>query len=319
MHFVFTLNPSLDAGLPIDFATKTVEEQFEWYQMLWKIMQKNLCQQFKITISEKKDLVAAEMSDLAVYCQPKIKDLECFDKYDFKEIRSFAENKAPIGKNCASEFFKYNCKALSRIYPKGERLDSSNFNPCPLWKCGCQMVALNFQSPDKYLQISNALFSLNGKCGYVLKPEKLRNNQYKILSKNGTDKWVIHLKVIAARHLPKSRKAIISPFVVVELCEDNSKENKYKTLLIKENGLNPVWKTRPEIVEFTVCDPHCAFLHFEVNEEDVLSEPALLAQATFPVVGLKTGYRSVPLKNGFSEDIELASLLVFVEVKHSRI
>lgn len=35
---------------------------------------------------------------------------------------------------------------MSRIYPKGTRVDSSNYNPQPFWNVGCQMVALNYQT-----------------------------------------------------------------------------------------------------------------------------------------------------------------------------
>lgn len=67
------------------------------------------------------------------------------DNYNYKEIRSFVENKIP-SKNKSSDFLRYNRKALSRIYPKGQRVDSSNYDPYPLWMCGCHMVALNFQT-----------------------------------------------------------------------------------------------------------------------------------------------------------------------------
>lgn len=35
---------------------------------------------------------------------------------------------------------------MSRIYPKGTRMDSSNYMPQMFWNVGCQMVALNFQT-----------------------------------------------------------------------------------------------------------------------------------------------------------------------------
>lgn len=42
--------------------------------------------------------------------------------------------------------FRYNKMQLSRIYPKGTRVDSSNYMPQVFWNAGCQMVALNFQT-----------------------------------------------------------------------------------------------------------------------------------------------------------------------------
>jgi hypothetical protein len=44
---------------------------------------------------------------------------------------------------------RYNKMQLSRIYPKGTRVDSSNYMPQLFWNAGCQMVALNFQTVGK--------------------------------------------------------------------------------------------------------------------------------------------------------------------------
>ncbi|XP_028665993.1 1-phosphatidylinositol 4,5-bisphosphate phosphodiesterase gamma-2-like [Erpetoichthys calabaricus] len=314
MNFVFTLQPSVDDSLPMDIATETVEDQFEWYNVVWNITQKKLIEQCKIEQkkqSEKKYEVAIEMSDLIIYCQPRSKEKESFVRFDYREVRSFVETKAPT--DTRTDFLRYNCKALSRIYPKGQRVDSSNYDPYIFWMCGCQMVALNFQTADKSTQLNNALFRLNGNSGYILQPEVLRSDHYD-QSYDKNVKLKIRLKVIAARHLPKTGRSIVSPFVEVELCENSTEENRYKTLVKKDNGLNPIWPAPPEMAEFDVRDPDLAFLRFVVNEEDVFSDPNFLAQATFPVKGLKTGYRSVPLENGFSENLELAALLVYIEV-----
>lgn len=70
------------------------------------------------------------------------------DSYTYKEIRSFVENKTP-GKSRTKDFLLYNRKALSRVYPKGQRVESSNYDPYPLWAAGCHMVALNYQTAGK--------------------------------------------------------------------------------------------------------------------------------------------------------------------------
>ena len=62
----------------------------------------------------------------------------------------------------------------SRIYPKGQRLDSSNYNPVIFWSAGCQLVALNYQTPDLFMQLNQGKFFSNGKSGYILKPWYLR-------------------------------------------------------------------------------------------------------------------------------------------------
>lgn len=54
-----------------------------------------------------------------------------------------------------------------------------------------------------------------------------------------------------------------------------------------DNGLNPVWPAK--LFHFQISNPEFAFLRFVVYEEDMFSDQNFLAQATFPVKGLKTG------------------------------
>ena len=52
------------------------------------------------------------------------------------------------------EMVQYNKRQFSRIYPKGGRVDSSNYNPFVFWSAGCQLVALNYQTPDLFMQLN---------------------------------------------------------------------------------------------------------------------------------------------------------------------
>ena len=65
-------------------------------------------------------------------------------------------------------------RQLVKTYPKATRFDSSNYNPLPMWRCGIQMVALNYQYPDIPMHLNQGFFRLNGGCGYVLKPAVMR-------------------------------------------------------------------------------------------------------------------------------------------------
>lgn len=51
---------------------------------------------------------------------------------------------------------RYNKQQLSRIYPKGTRVDSSNYMPQLFWNVGCQLVALNFQTLGESCPIASA-------------------------------------------------------------------------------------------------------------------------------------------------------------------
>lgn len=69
----------------------------------------------------------------------------------YRDMSSFPETKAEkyVNKIKGKKFLQYNRLQLSRIYPKGQRLDSSNYDPLPMWICGSQLVALNFQTPGE--------------------------------------------------------------------------------------------------------------------------------------------------------------------------
>lgn len=317
---VVTLQDKENKDTPFDLATETTEELYEWYQVAWDITQREENREFekqKQKEVETRDEVASEMSEVVVYCQPRSKEKDRFDNFTYKEVRSFVENKIP-SRNKSTQFMLYNRKALSRVYPKGQRVDSSNYDPYPLWMCGCHMVALNFQTADKYMQLNSALFSLNGGTGYVLQPELMRCDSYDPHQEKKNVRFTIAIRVIGARHLPKPGRSIASPFVEIELC-GQTEDNKFKTIVCHDNGLNPIWlgqNSQPsETFTFSVYEPDLSFLRFVVFEEDMFSDPNFLAQATFPVKGVRSGYRSVPLKNGFSENLELTSLLVYVDIQ----
>uniref|UniRef100_A0A3P8UDM4 1-phosphatidylinositol 4,5-bisphosphate phosphodiesterase gamma n=1 Tax=Cynoglossus semilaevis TaxID=244447 RepID=A0A3P8UDM4_CYNSE len=318
---VFTLQDVQQNSVQFDVAAASVEELFEWYQVAWVITQREMSKQYHRQFEmkqqvevEKKNEVAREMSDLVVYCQPRSKEKDRFDTFSYKEVRSFVENKIP-GKCRTKDFIRYNRKALSRIYPKAQRMESSNYDPYPLWAVGCHMVALNYQTADKYTPLNSALFSLNGRSGYILQPDFMRSDSYDPQQEKSKVKFNIVLRVLAARHLPKPGRSIASPFVEVELFGHT--EEKFKTLVHHDNGLNPLWKSPSEPLVLSVYEPELTFLRFVVNEEDMFSEPNFLAQATFPVKGLRTGYRSVPLTNDYSEDLELASLLIYINIQQT--
>lgn len=54
-----------------------------------------------------------------------------------------------IIKENKGDWIKHNFTHLSRTYPKGFRLGSSNYDPTPFWTAGNQIVALNWQTIGK--------------------------------------------------------------------------------------------------------------------------------------------------------------------------
>lgn len=70
----------------------------------------------------------------------------------YRDMSSFPETKAEkfATRSRGKRFLQYNRRQLSRVYPRGQRLDSSNYDPLPMWLCGSQLVALNFQTPGQH-------------------------------------------------------------------------------------------------------------------------------------------------------------------------
>ncbi|XP_016099747.1 1-phosphatidylinositol 4,5-bisphosphate phosphodiesterase beta-2 [Sinocyclocheilus grahami] len=123
-----------------------------------------------------------EMSALVNYVQPNkfISFENAAKKNKSFVISSFVETKGEslIAKN-AVDWVEYNKRQMSRIYPKGTRVDSSNYSPQPFWTAGCQFVALNYQTMDFPMQLNMALFEFNGRTGYLLKHDVVRRSDKK--------------------------------------------------------------------------------------------------------------------------------------------
>lgn len=70
--------------------------------------------------------------------------------------------------------FEHNRHEFMRVYPYGLRVTSSNYDPTAFWRCGAQIVALNWQNLDKGMMLNHAMF--DGEQGWVLKPQGYRGS-----------------------------------------------------------------------------------------------------------------------------------------------
>ena len=71
-------------------------------------------------------------------------------KISLAEMFSFPETrveKMTNRRDKAYQLLRVNQRYFTRIYPKGQRIDSSNYDPVAMWNCGCQLTALNYQTP----------------------------------------------------------------------------------------------------------------------------------------------------------------------------
>nr|UPI11531.1 phospholipase C gamma 1 [Mythimna separata] len=303
---------------PFDMAAPTREIALEWLSAIKEAAYSASARSLQHRKMERTWRIAKEMSDLIVYCRSVTFNQERIRNKGFiyNEMSSFPETKAER-LMCQQEtafFMKYHTKQMSRIYPKGQRIDSSNYNPVPFWNVGSQMVALNYQTPDKPMQVNMGKFKENGGCGYVLKPDFMFDDTYNPFVKKSLEKKVkptiVMLRLIGARHLIKMGRGTTSPSVEVEIIgADYDSGTKLVTKTVSDNGLNPVWN---DICEFEVASPDLALIRFLVQDEDMFGDRNFIGQAVFPLTCLRTGYRSVPLTNAYSEELELSSLMVHI-------
>ncbi|MBA0569012.1 hypothetical protein Golob_006476, partial [Gossypium lobatum] len=73
------------------------------------------------------------------------------------------------------EIVRFTQRNILRVYPRGTRFDSSNYNPLIGWMHGAQMVAFNMQGYGRSLWLMHGMFKANGGCGYLKKPDFLLN------------------------------------------------------------------------------------------------------------------------------------------------
>ncbi|NWI67419.1 PLCH2 phosphodiesterase, partial [Todus mexicanus] len=232
------------------------------------------------------------------------------------QVSSFSETKAhQILQQKPAQYLRFNQHQLSRIYPSSYRVDSSNYNPQPFWNAGCQLVALNYQSEGRMLQLNRAKFSANGNCGYVLKPNCMCQGVFNPNSEDplpGQLKKQLVLRIISGQQLPKPRDSmlgdrgeIIDPFVEVEVIGLPVDCFKEQTRVVDDNGFNPMWE---ETLVFTVHMPEIALVRFLVWDHDPIGRD-FIGQRTIAFSSMMPGYRHVYL-----EGIEEASIFVHVAI-----
>ncbi|KAF6738251.1 1-phosphatidylinositol 4,5-bisphosphate phosphodiesterase beta-3 [Oryzias melastigma] len=257
-----------------------------------------------------------EMSNLVNYVEPvKFKSFEVAAKRrKFFEMSSFVETKGMESlKSSPVEFVEYNKNQLSRIYPKGTRVDSSNYMPQLFWNVGCQMVALNFQTLDLPMQLNMGVFEYNGRSGYLLKPEFMRriDKHFDPFTESIVDGIVantVKIKVVSGQFLTEKKVGVYVEVDMFGLPADTKR--KFKTKTSNGNSLDPVWDDEPFVFHKVVL-PTLASLRLAVCEEN----GKFIGHRILPISAIRPGYHYINLKNELNQPLLLPSLLIYTEVQ----
>uniref|UniRef100_A0A8D3E1L7 Phosphoinositide phospholipase C n=1 Tax=Scophthalmus maximus TaxID=52904 RepID=A0A8D3E1L7_SCOMX len=257
-----------------------------------------------------------EMSTLVNYIEPvKFKSFEVAAKRKkFFEMSSFVETKGmDTLKSSPMKFVEYNKKQLSRIYPKGTRVDSSNYMPQLFWNVGCQMVALNFQTLDLPMQLNMGVFEYNGRSGYLLKPEFMRrtDKHFDPFTENIVDGIVantVKIRVISGQFLTDKKVGVYVELEIFGLPADTKRKYRIKTS--NGNSLDPVWDDEMFVINKVVL-PTLASLRIAVFEEN----GKFIGHRILPVSAIRPGYHYINLKTELNQPLLLPSLLVYTEAQ----
>ncbi|GAA5905492.1 phosphatidylinositol phospholipase C [Sporobolomyces salmoneus] len=303
--------------------------------------------------SNPKDIaMSSSLASLLVYTVGvKLRGFNKKETYAPTHVISVGENrlaKMLKDEGARQDFISHNRGHLTRAYPKGSRVSSTNFVPHHMWAAGVQLVALNWQTFDVGMELNSAMFARANRSGYVLKPDLLRR---KGLEKDKvamlrSEEYTLEVEVISAQQLPRPRGSSsdgdpisVDPFVEVSLYVPGSVlPQKRRTSVVLGNAFNPVFRsstassvnsaTHASTFTFTYSShpspgmDGLVFLRFEVlnargNVRSAMEEGKgdSLGAYVISVGALRQGYRHVPLYDSMGDQHLFSTLFLRSRVK----
>ncbi|KAK9755766.1 hypothetical protein RND81_01G048900 [Saponaria officinalis] len=220
-------------------------------------------------------------------------------------------------KTYGPDIIRFTQKNLLRVYPKGTRILSSNYNPLVCWTHGVQMVAFNMQGYGKYLWIMHGMFRANGGCGYVKKPDFLLNPGPKnevfnpIICRQIKKTLKVKVYMGDGWHLEFRRTHFdaFSPpdfFAKLQILGVPADNRKVKTKPIEDEWV-PTWNKE---FEFPLTVPELALLRIEVRDYNMSGRHDFGGQTCLPVSELRSGIRAIPLYSKKGHKYKYVKLLV---------
>uniref|UniRef100_A0A672QJ22 1-phosphatidylinositol 4,5-bisphosphate phosphodiesterase n=1 Tax=Sinocyclocheilus grahami TaxID=75366 RepID=A0A672QJ22_SINGR len=257
------------------------------------------------------------LSAMVNYAQPvKFQSFQVAEERNIHHNMSSFNESVGLGylKTNAIEFVNYNKRQMSRIYPKGGRVDSSNYMPQIFWNAGCQMVSLNFQTPDLGMQLNQGKFEYNGACGYLLKPDFMRraDRMFDPFSETPVDGVIAatcSVQVFSGQFLSDKK---IGTYVEVDMygLPTDTIRKEFRTRMVMNNGLNPYYNEEPFVFRKVIL-PDLAVLRIAVYDDN----NKLIGQRILPLDGLQAGYRHISLRNEGNKPLSLPTVFCNIVLK----
>ncbi|KAK8467130.1 hypothetical protein PHAVU_008G261100 [Phaseolus vulgaris] len=253
--------------------------------------------------------------------KPKGKLKKCL--VDHNQVRRLSLSEQELedfSKKHGTDIVRFTQRNLLRIYPKGTRVDSSNYDPMLGWMHGAQMVAFNMQGGRHYLRYMEGMFRANGGCGYVKKPDILLN-QNDIFDPKASRQVQTTLQVLVymgdgwrSDFGPTHFDFYSPPDFRVQIGihgVEADKDMKYTSTI--EDDWVPVWNQQ---FSFRLTVPELALLYIKVVERDFSGKHDFGGQTCLPVSQLRQGIRAVRLRNRKGELYNSVKLLLHFQFHH---
>ncbi|XP_054788815.1 phosphoinositide phospholipase C 2-like isoform X2 [Prosopis cineraria] len=218
------------------------------------------------------------------------------------------------------DIVRFTQRNILRVYPKGTRITSSNYNPLIGRMHGAQMVAFNMQGHGRSLWLMQGMFKANGGCGYVKKPDFLLktglNNEVfdpkAELPVKTTLKVTVYMGEGWYNDFPHTHFDQFSPpdfYARVGIAGVPADNVMRKTKTVEDSWL-PSWN---EVFEFRLTVPELAVLRIEVHEYDISEKDDFGGQTCLPISELRSGIRAVPLCSRQGDKYNFVKLLMHFE------
>ncbi|KIM44041.1 hypothetical protein M413DRAFT_443101 [Hebeloma cylindrosporum] len=163
----------------------------------------------------------------------------------------------------------HSTRHLRRIFPKGTRIGSSNFDPLTFWRNGSQVASLNWQVYDRGMQVNEAMFV--GTPGWVAKPRHMRTGDpEETKPPGGREKLVGEIVGVSSLPAPNGRAGKkFSTYVRAQLFHASGdlewRSKSIKTQHSIETGANVVWQSQ---FEWEYENDELAFLRLLILEDE---------------------------------------------------
>ncbi|KAJ4928962.1 hypothetical protein JOQ06_004584, partial [Pogonophryne albipinna] len=234
------------------------------------------------------------LSAMVNYAQP-VK----FQSFDVAEERNIHHNMSSFNesvglgylKTNAIEFVNYNKRQMSRIYPKGGRVDS-----------------------NLAMQLNQGKYEYNGSCGYLLKPDFMRRSDrmfdpFSETPVDGVIAATCSVQVFSGQFLSDKK---IGTYVEVDMygLPTDTIRKEFRTRMVMNNGLNPLYNEEPFVFRKVIL-PDLAVLRIAVYDDN----NKLIGQRILPLDGLQAGYRHISLRNEGNKPLSLPTIFCQIILK----